>query len=193
MTRLVLASASQYRKQLLRRLGLDFVASPQDIDESVLDGETSDRLVQRLAQEKAQSCRKEYSSSALIIGSDQVASLGSNIFGKPGNHDNAVEQLRLCSGREVRFLTAVCILNSDTGQEQQFTDVTTVLFRSLSENKIESYVQSERPFSSCGSFQVEGLGISLVETITSNDPTALIGLPLIAISDYLAKAGMMPS
>lgn len=193
MTQLILASASPYRKQLLRRLGVDFVTSRQDIDESRHDGESPDDLVRRLAQEKAQSCLQEYSSSALIIGSDQVGAIGSNILGKPHNHENATKQLQLCSGQEVRFLTAVCILNADTGQEQQFTDATYVVFKKLSAQKIESYLQSEQPFGSCGSFQVEGLGISLVKTITSNDPTSLIGLPLIALSDCLAQAGMMPA
>ena len=193
MTRkLVLASASAYRKNLLRRLGLEFSVCAQDVDESPQEGESAEDAVCRLAQVKARSCQGQYPCSAVIIGSDQLGSCDSTILAKPSDYHGAVRQLQLCSGRMAMFFTSVCLIDTDSSEEYHFTDVTTVQFRSLSDLDIEVYLKKEQPYSSCGSFQIEGLGISLVSHVSSRDPTALIGLPLIQLSHYLTVLGFSP-
>ena len=186
--RLVLASTSQYRRQLLERFGVRFTVAAPDVDESPLPGETPIDLVSRLAREKAEAVAHRHRGS-LIVGSDQLAVLGKEIIGKPGNPERCVEQLRSFSGQRLTFYTAVHVAYSDTGTNEGHLDVTTVHFRKLSHEEIDRYVARDRPVSSAGSFKVEALGITLFERVESEDPTALIGLPLIWLSGALRRAG----
>lgn len=185
---LVLASSSPYRRQLLQRLGLDFRTCSPAIDESRKNGETAEDLVTRLAREKAQCMAKDYP-DAVIIGADQVATMEDGILTKPGDHDRAVLQLKKLSGREVCFLTGLCVLNVKSGREQSGMVPCYVRFRTLEENEIERYLQAEKPYDCAGSFKSEGLGISLLQSLRGDDPTALIGLPLIRLAGMLREAG----
>lgn len=186
---LVLASASRYRRGLLDQLRLRYTVCPADIDESQRAHETAVELATRLAREKARAVAPRYPHS-LIIGSDQVASLSERIFGKPGDHPGAVAQLRAMSGRTVQFHTAVCVLNARTGVERSAVVPTEVRFRRLGETAIEKYLQADLPYDCAGSARIEGLGIALVERVRSDDPSALLGLPLIALLDLLAAEGV---
>lgn len=187
---LVLASASRYRKALLERLRLAFTICPADIDESPLPAEAPHATAERLATEKARSVALRYPGH-LIIGSDQVATVdGRSILGKPETHDRAVEQLRRLSGRRVEFYTAVCLCNPQTGSLRSAMVPTTVEFRSLSLAAIEAYLAREQPYDCTGSAKIEGLGIVLVRRVLSEDPSALVGLPLIALQDLLAAEGV---
>lgn len=187
--RLVLASGSPYRKQLLDRLGLDFAVAKPAVDEAVLPGETAEPLVLRLSRIKAEAVRAEYP-DALIIGSDQVGSFDGEIFGKPGDHEHAIAQLSRFSGRRVDFLTGLCLLNGATGQLQSAVVSCTAVFRALDAGQIDSYLRRERPYQCAGSLMSEGLGISLLERLISDDPTVLIGLPLIRLIDMLEREGV---
>lgn len=189
MTTLVLASTSPYRKTLLERLGLPFETASPDVDETVLPDETPEALVTRLAEAKARAIAPRFS-DALIIGSDQVAVLDGNILGKPGNHEAATQQLRNASGREVKFLTGLCLLNTRTEQVHVKLVPFTVVFRSLSESQIQYYLDKEKPYDCAGSFKSEGLGISLFERLDGDDPNALIGLPLIELIRLLSAEGV---
>lgn len=186
--RLVLASTSQHRRQLLERLGIRFTVAAPDVDESPLPGETPVDLVTRLARAKAEAVAHRHRGS-IVIGSDQLAVFGREIIGKPGNPERAIAQLRAFSGHSVAFHTAAHLIHSDTGSNEGHLDVTTVHFRKLSQDEIERYVTRERPVSSAGSFKVETLGISLFDRVESQDPTALIGLPLIWVAAALRRAG----
>lgn len=187
---LVLASASPYRKALLDQLRLQYTVCPANIDESQRAHETPAALATRLACEKARAVAPKYSSS-LVIGSDQVASCDDRTaFGKPGNHAAAVLQLRAMSGRIVRFHTAVCVLDARTGVERTALVPTEVRFRRLDDEVIEKYLPVDLPYDCAGSARIEGLGIALVEYVRSDDPSALLGLPLIALVDLLAAAGV---
>jgi septum formation protein len=185
----VLASSSASRRQLLARLGLIFDYSAPDIDERPRHGETALALVRRLAGAKAVAVAGRYP-AATVIGSDQVALNGDAIMGKPGTRENAVTQLQAASGRSVSFLTSLCVLQP--GSQKTIIEVveTEVVFRRLSITQIESYVDAEQPFDCAGSFKAEGLGIALFERISSNDPTALLGLPLIALVGMLNACGL---
>lgn len=185
---LVLASSSPYRRELLDRLGLEYLTVSPAIDETALPGETPDALVERLAEQKARKVAETH--QGLIIGSDQVATVDDDILGKPGNHENAVAQLTRLSGQRVTFHTGLCLL--DTAHHEAQVDVVpfTVQFRSLSAEQIERYLQREQPYNCAGSFKSEGLGITLFEKMLGDDPTALIGLPLIRLTAMLAKAGI---
>ncbi|OAI52531.1 septum formation inhibitor Maf [Betaproteobacteria bacterium SCGC AG-212-J23] len=185
--RLVLASTSRYRRALLERLGLPFeVASPQ-CDETPLSGEAPRDTASRLATLKAKSLVYP---DALVIGSDQVAfSLGQRLD-KPGDHATATRQLRALSGNAADFHTAVALLDTSNGQLQQSVVPCRVTFRKLDDRTIETYLQREKPYDCAGSAKAEGLGIALIARIETEDPTSLIGLPLIALSEMLAKAGM---
>ncbi len=183
---LLLASGSRYRAELLARLRLPFRAESPDIDEAPLPGESAETLVVRLAAAKAGALRAR-DPEAWIIGSDQAAVVGDHIVGKPGHRARAIEQLMAASGHEVRFLTAVA-LSTPVGLHQAL-DITRVRFRALDRNAIERYVDAEQPFDCAGSFKCEGYGISLFEAVDSHDPTALIGLPLIALCRLLRDAG----
>jgi 7-methyl-GTP pyrophosphatase len=189
MTQLVLASTSPFRRTLLQRLGLPFETAAPDVDESRLENESPTALVTRLAEAKARVIAPQFS-DALIIGSDQVAVLDDQVLGKPGNHQNAVQQLRAASGRQVSFLTGLCLLNTQT-QKCHVTMVPfSVVFRTLSEQQIEQYLLQEEPYNCAGSFKSEGLGICLFEKMLGDDPNALIGLPLIELTTMLTTEDM---
>lgn len=189
MSKLVLASTSPYRKALLERLGLPFQTAAPDVDESALENETPQQLVARLAEAKARAIATQYS-DALIIGSDQVAVLDGNILGKPGTHAKAVQQLQNARGRQVIFLTGLCLLNTSTDHCHVRVVPFSVVFRTLTEVQIEQYLQREKPYDCAGSFKSEGLGISLFEHLEGDDPNALVGLPLIELVNLLAIEGV---
>lgn len=188
---IILASGSIYRAQLLSRLVKFFDTSQPDIDESITDKEKPQDYVQRLAGEKAKRVA-ESGLSGLIIGSDQTAVTATGILGKPGNFERALQQLSLCSGQEVRFLTGLALLDTRNGRLEVETDEVIVKFRDLSTTEIEHYLKEEQPFDCAGSFKCEGLGISLFESIQSNDPNSLIGLPLIRLNKMLLRFGFNP-
>jgi septum formation protein len=185
--RLVLASTSAYRRELLARLRLPFDAQRPEVDETAHPGETPATLVARLALAKAAAVT-ERQPDAWVIGSDQAAELDGAPLGKPGERERAIAQLASMSGRAVAFRTAVAVVGPN---DRQFTalDTTTVHFRTLARDEIARYVDAEQPFDCAGSFKAEGLGIALFEAIESQDPTALIGLPLIATAGLLREAG----
>lgn len=190
MRKLVLASGSPYRRALLQRLGLDFETANPEVDERPLPGESPGAMVLRLAEAKARTLAPRHP-DALIIGSDQCAvTEDGDILGKPGDADRAAEQLRRASGRSVRFLTGLCLLDTAGGTVQLDVVPFTVHFRSLSEAQIHRYLERERPYDCAGSFRSEGLGIALFRRLEGDDPNALIGLPLIRLVDMLEAAGM---
>ncbi len=188
MPALVLASTSRYRRELLERLGLRFEVARPDVDEAALPGETPRDLAIRLAQAKAEAVARQRSDGAWALGSDQVADVEGRALGKPGGRAAAIEQLRAMSGSVVRFHTALCLAHAD-GRLHADCDLTEVHVRNLSDAEIERYVDAEQPFDCAGSFKSEGLGITLFERIDNRDPTALIGLPLIATCQLLRAAG----
>ena len=183
-TQIVLASTSPFRRDLLNKLGLPFVAADPATDESIVDGETPEATALRLSEAKARAVVSMYP-EALIIGSDQVACLDGQIFGKPGSHENAVKQLKAMRGRSINFYTGLCLLNAKTGQAQLRGVPMLVTFRNLSDNEIENYLRKEKPYNCAGSAKSEGLGIAVIEKMQGDDPNALIGLPLIALCDLL--------
>ena len=185
---LVLASSSPYRRALLERLGLAFEVQAPAVDEAPEQSETPAGLALRLAEDKARAVARTRP-GALVIGSDQVAHLDGGILGKPGDADQARAQLMRSSGREVEFLTAVVLFDARTGEVQRHLDRTVVAFRALGPDEIDAYIARDRPFDCAGSFRSEGLGIGLFEKVVSEDPTALVGLPLIALARMLRKAG----
>jgi septum formation protein len=187
--KLILASSSIYRKELLEHLQLPFDVISPDVDETPIVDEAPERTALRLAQEKA---RKVGISEpdALIIGCDQVAILDGVQLGKPLTHDNAVRQLRLMRGREVTFHSALCLFNAHTGHMQADVVPTVVTFRQLSDDQIERYLQKEQPYHCAGSAKSEGLGIALIAAIHGDDPNALIGLPLIRLITMLQHEGV---
>lgn len=189
MLPLVLASSSPYRRELLTRLRLPFTWCAPQIDESRRPDEDAEALVHRLSLEKAQALSTTHSQH-LIIGSDQVAVLGSQIIGKPHNLERAREQLMAASGNSVTFLTGLTLLNSATGQQQTDCVPFTVHFRRLSEAQIMRYLTAEQPFDCAGSFKAEGLGISLFRSTEGSDSNSLIGLPLIRLVDMLQASGI---
>lgn len=185
---LVLASSSVYRRELLARLQLPFAWSAPDIDERALAGESADALVRRLAAAKAAAVARRFPAH-LVIGSDQVAVIGDKILGKPGGPAQAIAQLQMCSGRLVQFLTAVCVLDSRLGRSATAVVPCDVEFRTLTAAQIAAYVATEKPYDCAGSFKAEKLGIALFERLVCDDPTALTGLPLIALVRLLAGQG----
>lgn len=187
--RLILASSSPYRRQLLDRLAVAYTCISPDIDESPLPGEPPESTALRLAHAKAEKIAADCS-DALVIGSDQVAVLNGTLIGKPGDHAGAREQLRAMSGNITVFHTAVCLLDADHGGLQSRVVPTRVRLRSLDDAEIERYLHRDRPYDCAGSAKIEALGIALVESVESEDPTALIGLPLIALCQMLRRAGM---
>lgn len=186
---IVLASSSPYRRALLDRLGIKYQALSPDIDEQALPDETPIATAVRLAQAKARRIAAN-APNALIIGSDQVAVLDQQAIGKPGNHAAAARQLQAMSGKTVLFHTALCLLNAATGVEQLDSVPTTVRFRKLDAPLIERYLQRDQPYDCAGSAKIEALGITLLEQVESPDPTALIGLPLIALTTMLLQEGI---
>ena len=187
--KLVLASTSAYRKMLLERLHLPFDTDRPETDEAPLPGEAPAATAERLAAEKARAVAARWP-DALIIGSDQVAYLGSEVFGKPGTEARAVAQLQRMRGQTVVFHTALALLNTRTGHLQSEGIPTRVRFRTLTEAEIRRYVAKEQPLDCAGSAKSEGLGIALLEALSGDDPTALIGLPLIALSRMLRAEGL---
>jgi len=190
--RLILASGSAYRKELLKRLRLPFEVMSPDIDETSLANETPVATALRLAQAKAQKIA-EQTSPALVIGSDQVATLDNLQIGKPGNHANALAQLQIMRGRSVVFHTALCLIDTHPTSTKplQIENIQTVVtFRDLPDAELDAYLKIEQPYDCAGSAKNEGLGIALIDQIRSDDPTALTGLPLIALTRMLRAAGV---
>jgi septum formation protein len=187
--RIVLGSTSPYRAELLQRLGLDFETRAPGTIEHVVAGETPTDRALRLAIAKATDAGASLA-DALVIGSDQVAELNGLVLDKPGSAQRAFEQLTACSGQAVNFHTALCLLDTGTNQQHTHVDLTRVVFRRLDAAQIKRYIDREQPLDCAGSFKCEGLGISLFESIDNSDPTALIGLPLIALAKLLRDAGV---
>jgi septum formation protein len=187
--RLVLASTSKYRQALLERLGFAFELASPHVDEEMFPQETPEATALRLSVLKAQAVQDRFA-DALIIGSDQVAAMGSERFGKPGDHDSAVRQLRRLSGNAVDFHTAVSLLDARTKALQSRLVPCRVFFRTLDERRIEAYLRREQPYDCSASAKAEGLGIALIARIETDDPSSLIGLPLIALTEMLERAGL---
>ena len=186
---IVLASTSPYRRDLLARLRLPFEVRAPAMNEAALPGEAARETALRLAQAKARAVAPDCP-AALIIGCDQVAVLDGVSLGKPGDHANAVAQLRAMRGRSVLFHTALALFNARTGALQTAEVPTTVRFRQYGDAEIERYLEAERPYDCAGSARIEGLGIVLVESVESTDPTALIGLPLLQLAAMLRNEGV---
>ena len=191
MLDLVLASSSPFRRQLLEKLGLPFQWQAPEVDESALADEAPQELALRLAEMKAKALADSYP-NALLIGSDQVAMLDGEQLHKPGQRQKAIAQLQKSSGRTLHFYTGLCLYNSASQTSHTWLEPYTVTFRQLTDAQITAYVDKEQPFGSAGSFKSEGLGISLFESITGNDPNALVGLPLIGLCQLLAREGVDP-
>jgi septum formation protein len=189
--RLILASSSPYRRELLERLRVPFDVVVPAIDEMPLAGETPEVTALRLAQAKARAVAGGLGAgeAALVIGSDQVATYDGLQIGKPGSHDTALAQLQAMRGREVLFHSALCLFDSRSGNVQAVDVITRVHFRDLPDSTLEAYLLAETPYDVAGSAKSEGLGIALLEAIHSDDPTALVGLPLIALSRMLLAVG----
>jgi septum formation protein len=186
---LVLASTSRYRRELLGRLGLAFEVRAPTTDESALAGEPPERMAERLAAAKAASIAAH---GAIVIGSDQTASLGGQLLRKPGRHEIALAQLEAAQGKTVVFHTAVHVLDTAVGASWSHVDRTEVRFARRERGELARYLEIEQPFDCVGSFKAEGLGVVLFESIESSDPTALIGLPLIWLAAALKAAGLDP-
>lgn len=187
--RLVLGSTSRYRAELLSRLNLPFDVAAPDVDESAQPGEPPHELARRLALAKGRAVAARFP-DAIVIGSDQVADLDGEPLGKPGTHEKATEQLRRMRGRTVVFQTAVAVICSATGFERLDLAPVKVRFRQLPDAEIEAYLRAERPYDCAGAARSEGLGIALLDSIDSDDPTALVGLPLIRTCRMLREAGV---
>lgn len=186
---LVLGSTSPYRRELLSRLHLPFEVAAPDVDESPHPGESPEQIARRLALAKARAVAAKFP-QAVVIGSDQVADMEGEPLGKPGNHENAVAQLRRMRGRTVVFQTAVSVVCLATGFEQSDLAPVKVRFRMLGDAEIEAYLRAERPYDCAGSARSEGLGIALLDAIDNDDPTALVGLPLIRTCRMIRAAGV---
>lgn len=189
LTRVVLASTSLYRRQLLERLRLPFTVHSPGVDETLLPTEDATSLVHRLARLKAEAVAERYPDS-IIIGSDQTAVRGNTILGKPGTEEAAIAQLKAASGSQVVFLTAVHVIDPIHQRHEAHIDTTVVKFRPLHDEEVARYVAAEKPLDCAGAFKAEALGITLFERIDSQDPTALTGLPLIWLAGALRRAGL---
>ena len=188
---LILASTSRYRRELLSRLRLPFETVGPEVDETPLPGEQPAALAARLALAKARAVAARRP-EAVVIGSDQVADLDGEAIGKPGTHERAVEQLRRLRGRRVLFHTAVAVVCAQTGFERAVCSSVSVAFRALGDDEIEHYLRTEQPYDCAGSAKCETLGIALLTAIDSDDPTTLVGLPLIRTCELLRQAGIDP-
>ncbi len=189
MPRIVLASTSPFRRELLARLQFPFETAAPDADESPLPGESPEQTALRLSEAKARAIAQHFP-DALIIGSDQVAILDGTIYGKPGTHERAVAQLRTMRGRTVNFYTGLCLFNSANATAHVRGIPTRVTFRDLSDSEIENYLRREQPYNCAGSAKSEGLGIAVIAAMEGTDPNALVGLPLIALCDMLRAEGV---
>ncbi len=187
---LILASSSRYRRGLLDRFLDEYETVTPDVDESNKDGLDPESLARHLARKKAEAVSAN-ARQALIIGADQLAVLEDQVLGKPGNHQKAVEQLMAASGKAIRFLTAVCILDPVSRTRYEHTDTTTVRFREYDRRLAESYLRHDEPYDCAGSFKLEGAGFVLFESVDTDDPTALIGLPMIWVADRLLQLGYL--
>ena len=187
---ILLASSSPYRRGLLDRFLVEFEAVSPDVDESNAGGLEPAELARHLARAKAEAVSAS-SRNALIIGADQLAVLDGQVLGKPGRHQKAVEQLLAASGKSVTFMTAVCILDPVTRKRYEHTDETVVHFREFDRRLAEAYLRLDEPYDCAGSFKLEGAGFLLFESVKTDDPTALIGLPMIWISDRLLELGYL--
>ena len=189
--RLILASTSRYRRELLSRLHLAFEVQAPDVDETPAPSEPPVALARRLATAKADAIAAR-APDAVVIGSDQVADLDGACIGKPGNHERAIEQLKSMRGRAVVFHTAVSVVSRERGYSRTEVVSVTVRFRELTDPEIEHYLRTEQPYDCAGSAKCETLGIALLEAIESDDPTTLVGLPLIRTCELLREAGIDP-
>ena len=187
---IVLASASPYRRNLLDRFLDSYETVSPDIDESNPEMLSPKKLARHLARQKAETVSRQARDS-LIIGADQLAALDGQILGKPGDHQKAVEQLMAASGHTVTFRTAVCILDPVGRTRHEHVDKTTVRFRRFDRRLAESYLRHDEPYDCAGSFKIEGAGFVLFDSVTTDDPTALIGLPMIWVSDVLLELGYL--
>jgi septum formation protein len=187
---ILLASSSRYRQGLLDRFLDDYQTVTPAIDESALDGEEPAAMAARLARQKAEAVSSA-SRDALVIGADQLAVLDGVVLGKPGEHQRAVEQLLAASGRSVTFLTAVCVLDSTSRRRYEHVDVTTVRFRQFDRRLADAYLHHDEPYDCAGSFKIEGAGFVLFESVSTDDPTALIGLPMIWLAGTLQELGYL--
>lgn len=187
--RLILASTSPYRRELLSRLQIPFETISPEVDETPLPGEAPEALALRLSEAKARAVAERHP-DALVIGSDQVAVLDGAIFGKPGGHERAVHQLQTMRGRTVNFFTGLALVHGASGHRQIEGIPTLVTFRHLTDDEIHNYLRREQPYNCAGSAKSEGLGIALLEKMEGSDPNALIGLPLIALCGMLRNAGV---
>ena len=187
--RLVLASTSPYRRELLARLGVPFEVAAPDVDETPLAGESPDETAQRLALSKARAVAERFP-DALIIGSDQVALLEGVQLGKPGTHEKAVAQLRAMRGKTLEFHTALTLLNAKTGAVQTANVPVRLVMRDYSDAQIEAYLRKDQPYNCCGSARSESLGIALIARYETEDPNALVGLPLIKLTEMLANESL---
>lgn len=186
---LVLASSSPYRRELLSRLGLPFIVAAPNVDETPLPGEGPAQTSLRLAVAKARALAPAHP-QALIIGSDQVSLLNGEQLGKPGHHERAVQQLRAMRGQTLKFHTALCLLNTETGIVQQDIEITEVVMRTYDDMQIEHYLRAETPYDCAGSVKSEALGICMIAAMRGEDPNALVGLPLIKLVSMLYKEGI---
>lgn len=192
--KLILASQSVYRGQLLAKLRLPFIQEPSDLDELVVENEPPEQRALRLSQEKADRVAARFTGQDyLVIGSDQVACVDGVLLHKPGNFENARRQLLLCQGKTVCFYTGCAVVNAETGLAHHCVDKIEVAFRALAESEINRYLELEQPYDCAGSFKVEGLGITLFEAIRCDDPNALVGLPLIGLCRLLRLHGYDPA
>lgn len=182
--KLVLGSTSPFRKSILNKLGIEFDTASPDVDETALKNETPQELVERLSIAKAKAVADKFN-QALVIGSDQVSVIDGEIIGKPHTHENAVKQLTNASGKTVTFYTGLCLYNSSTHQYQSEVVPYNVVFRELSSQQIERYLEKEKPYNCAGSFKSEALGIVLFEKLEGDDPNTLMGLPLIRLVNML--------
>ena len=187
---LILGSTSRYRRELLQRLHIPFDVAAPDVDETPLPGETPCQLAERLALAKARAVASAFP-QAVVIGADQVADLNGLPLGKPGTHDRAVAQLRQMRGQTVIFQTAVAVVCAESGFAQSSLAAVRVKFRELTDDEIENYLRAEQPYDCAGSAKSEGLGIALLESIDNDDPTALVGLPLIRTCKMIQAAGIV--
>jgi septum formation protein len=187
---LVLGSTSRYRCELLQRLHIPFTTAAPQVDETPMPGETPCELARRLALEKARAVARDFP-RAVVIGADQVADLNGQPLGKPGTHERAVAQLRQMRGQTVIFQTALAVVCLDSGFEESSLAAVRVKFRDLTDVEIENYLRAEQPYDCAGSAKSEGLGIALLESIESDDPTALVGLPLIRTCKMIQAAGVV--
>lgn len=193
MSRLILASTSPYRRQLLARLGLELETCDPQVEEAVLAGEKAADMASRLANAKADSAAQRLGpTEVIVIGADQVASLNGQLLRKPGDRDTALKQLVACQGATVVFHTATTVIDCPSGRRWEGIDHTQVHFSQLDEARLQRYIELEEPYDCAGGFKAEGLGIVLFEAIESDDPTALLGLPLIWVTKVLRELGLDP-